>query len=130
MSQSPDQLVQVVFRSQPAEHLDDSRVQTLASEWSARHLDLNLSGLLIRFQTTMFVGVIEGPCAAAMARLETISSDSALDGLVVLREARISRRRFDTWRFQDLRTADGDAVLRLIGGLFAQKLSRELHKTT
>lgn len=123
-----DNMIQVVFRSQPAAPLA-RRANALADSWGSLHRELGLSGLLLRFDTT-FVGVIEGPRSAIMARLETLSSASVFSGLTVLREAEIGRRRFGTWRFLDLDTGEGgDSMMRVTAGLFAQRLSRELYRT-
>ena len=127
MPHSPDETVQLVFRSRLSGAAKNSRIAALIAEWEGLHARLGLTGLLIRFDST-FVGVIEGPRAAALARLETLSARSVLDGLIILREAEIRSRRFETSRFQDIRSADGDTMLQVTGGLFAQRLSRELHK--
>lgn len=127
MTDASDQLVQLVFRGEPAEALDEVRLRLVTGGWNALHPQLGLTGLMIRFGTT-FVGVVEGPRAAVLARLETMSSDSILSGLAVLREAEIERRRFATWRFQDLSTRDGDDALRASGDLFAHQLSQQLYK--
>lgn len=126
MTDAPDQLVQVVFRGAPAGALEAARLRAAVEHWDALHRQLELTGLLIRFEAT-FVGVVEGPRAAVMARLETMSSGSFLAGLTVLREAAIERRRFATWRFQDLRTPDGDEMLGTTGSLFAHQLSHALY---
>ena len=127
MTDAQDPLVQFVFRSCLSEGLGESGVKAVVSDWEEAHRSLQLTGMLIRFEAT-FVGIVEGPRATVIARLETMSSHSMLDGLVVLREAGIARRRFATWRFQELSTLDGDDMLRATGGLFAHRLSRELHK--
>ncbi len=127
MTDDPDHLVQFVFRSKPVEPLSDAELKKVIGDWDTLHRQLDLSGFLIRFETT-FVGVIEGARGTVIARLETMSSDSILAGLTVLREAEIERRRFGTWRFQDLSTLDGDEMLRATGGLFAHRLTQELYR--
>ena len=121
MSDAGDRLVQLVFRSRPAEPPDNAALKTAIDDWDALHRQLELTGFLIRFETT-FVGVIEGARDTVIARLEAMSSDSILAGLTVLWAAVQATRDERRYESAMLRTF-GASKRRVLSGVATEFLA-------
>jgi hypothetical protein len=76
-------------------------MDALAASSAANNAELGLTGLLLH-QGGCFCGVLEGPRRQVFARMEAIATDVRHEGLRILREEAIRRRRFDNWTFASL----------------------------
>jgi hypothetical protein len=94
-------LVQLVYSSSAVPSLSARDLDALAASSAANNAELGLTGLLLH-RGSCFCGVLEGPRREVFARMEAIATDSRHEGLKILREESIRRRRFDNWSFASL----------------------------
>ena len=122
-------LSQLVYKSRCDANItrqDFARIRTVSA---LRTGELGLTGILILFGDS-FVGILEGDHEDILQRMELIAVDPRHSDVEILREAGIRERRFSSWDFFDLPSARGDTLMLQAATMFAQKLSRELYRST
>lgn len=93
--------MQLVYTSLAAPSLSGAELDAIAACSETKNTAAGLTGLLLH-QGRSFCGVLEGPRRAVFARMEAIATDPRHQGVRILREEPIRRRRFDNWSFASL----------------------------
>lgn len=119
--------LQVVFRADHAHGVTAEGAAEAGAEAVARNRALGLTGIFCA-QGRMFVGFLEGPSDAVIARIEEISKDPRQTGLVILREALVEKPRMFNTVFGYLTSPEPRADETECARAFADKLARALQR--
>jgi hypothetical protein len=104
-------LLRIAYRSEAVRHLSRSELEALESVSSRRNREANITGLLLA-QDQNYYGILEGPEAVLLARMEVVVTDPRHCRLRILREEAAASRRFSGWKLIRLpsATASNDPV--------------------
>ena len=117
--------MQIIYVSEALPILTRSDLNALAAQAAINNAADGLTGLLLH-QPPRFFGVLEGPCARLLARMEKVATDRRHRGLRILREVPVRRRRFQNWTFGTLPAPADGVSNEEASAAFIRTLSRRL----